>query len=437
MNGRQIVALTAALAVAAGGLITVEAQAARNGPPGLGTGITPVASGAITTAEMQALSPVPPPPSPWQAFATKVDAGPAIQFTGRSTGYMIEGQGPRPRVDGQLAAGFPPESWPGTSVVLTRDGGRHWAKSLTVAEGIWSIDFPSRYTGWAVGVAALYKTSDQGRSWTLAQEPAGTHLVEVRFDGKGHGIGLDTAGQVHASIDGGASWTPSEYGGPYLDICRSPGGEWLGADSGGRLWELGASPPKLAFTPGGAITRHLKAPQISLSCGSGTWEVIRQPAGLGPGFPQGVLVFDADRSGPFRMALSSGTLGADARGEALASSQTGFYLSAGYGGSAVVALRSARPGEVEVETLAHGGGVSSATVLGGLPDLDSLPAFMTSAIQGIALLPDGLGWLKVDAEIPSGGIQAPDPRRYLSLTFFTSDGGRNWRLLRRVAVNTT
>ena len=433
---RRIIVTTAAAAAGHVGAISIEAHPARNAPPGLGTGVTSGGSNGITEAEMEAVPAVPPLPSPWHAFATKVWAGPAIQFTGRSTGFMIEGQGPAPRTDERLAAGWPAESWPGTSVELTRDGGRHWAKSLTVPDGIWSIDFPSSAAGWAVGVTTLYKTSDQGRTWTALQEPTGTHLVEVRFDRQGRGIGLDTAGYMHTSADGGATWTAAASGGPYLDICTTPRGEWIGADGFGRLWEVGTPSPRLIFTPGKTVIRRLRAPQISLSCGGGTWESIRQPAGLGQGFPPGLLVFDSVGGGPFQPALSSGTLGVDARGSGLATLETGFTLTSGGGRSAVLAIRSAAPGKLEVVTLAPGGGVKSASTIAGLPDLDSLPAFMTSAIQGMALLPDGHGWLKVDAELPSGGIQAPDPHRYMSLAYFTSDGGRVWHLRRKAVIRT-
>ena len=393
-------------------------------------------SGTLTAAEMEALTPVPPPPSPWQLYATKVSVGPSVQLLGRSTGFAVEGQGPRPRLDDQLAAGFPPESWPGTFLAATYDGGSAWSTSLRVPAGIWSIDFPGAAKGWAVGVSAIYRTSDQGRSWSTAAEPPGTHLVEVRFDTRGRGLGLDTAGYLHSSVDGGGTWTAPLSAGPYLDLCLTHGETWLGADTAGRIWALAPSARSLVFSPPKQVVDHLQGAQVSLACAGGIWETIHQPSGMGPNYPAGFLAFASNRGHGFRLALSSGTLGLDARGEGLASLTTGFTLASGVGGSAIVATRSLLPGRLEVETLSPGGRVDSISLLRGMPDLDSLPAFMTSAVQGASVLATGFGWLKVDAEIPSGGIQAPDPGRYLSLTWFTSNGGRSWHLLRRVAVST-
>lgn len=427
--------MLAAVVVAIAGLVAYMERPSGIKQPGLARS-TADPSGTLTAAEMEALTPVPPPPSPWQAYATKVSVGPSVQLLGRSTGFAIEGQGPRPRLDDQLAAGFPPESWPGTSLAATYDGGKAWSTSLRVPAGIWSIDFPGAAEGWAAGVSALYRTGDQGRRWSAAAEPQGANLVEVRFDTRGHGLGLDTAGYLHSSVDGGDTWTTQLSGGPYLDLCLSHGDTWLGADTAGRIWAVAPSARSLVFSPPREVVDHLQGAQVSLACAGRTWETIRQPEGMGPNHPAGFLAFASSSGQGFRLALSSGTLGLDAHGEGLASLANGFTLASGVGGSAIVATGSLLPGRLEVETLSPAGRVASISPLRGMPDLDSLPAFMTSAVQGASVLASGFGWLKVDAEIPSGGIQAPDPGRYLSLTWSTPDGGRSWRLLRRVTVGT-
>lgn len=432
---RRMGALAATAAIAIAGWVAFAQHSAGARPPKLEGSASEASTGAISSAEMQALAPVPPIPSPWQPYATKVWAGPTIQFLGRRTGFIVEGQGPKPRVDGRLAAGFPPESWPGTSIAVTQDGGRRWMTTLQVPTGIWSIDIPGPAAAWAVGISSLYRTSDQGRSWRTVGEPKGTHLVEVRFDTKGRGLGIDSAGYAHLSIDAGDTWTTS-MSGPYLDACLTQKGSWLAADAKGRIWSVAPSTRGLAFSPTASVTNLLGEAQISLSCGSRIWETIRQPAGDGSAHPAGFLVFVSSGDQGYKVALSSGTLGADTRGEGLASLGTGFTLAAGDTGAAVVAARSILPGRIVVQTRTPGGRVTSTSVLRGPPDLDSLPAFMTSAIQGLAVLPSGFGWLKVDAEIPSGGIQAPDPDHYLSLTYLTSDGGRSWYLLRRLTVRT-
>lgn len=114
--------------------------------------------------------------------------------------------------------GFAVGFGPGGGVVLrTSDSGRTWSLADSIAGvELLGIDFPSSRTGWIVGrslaggQSVVLGTSDGGRTWRQAYRGGQYTLVQVRFDGPSVGwavgYGYGYAGVVVGTRDGGRTW---------------------------------------------------------------------------------------------------------------------------------------------------------------------------------------------------------------------------------------
>ncbi len=105
------------------------------------------------------------------------------------------------------------------TIVMTTDAGATWnlRTSGTSAE-LTSVWFSDASTGWAVGKAGvLVRSTDGGLSWAQQRALLGTtlNLECVRFVDARHGwiVGGTTGGFVARTRDGGATWTPTSFGG--------------------------------------------------------------------------------------------------------------------------------------------------------------------------------------------------------------------------------
>jgi O-acetyl-ADP-ribose deacetylase (regulator of RNase III) len=156
---------------------------------------------------------------------------------------MLTGRRASPSIDHFLSAAGG-ATWPGNGVALTRSGGRRWSQALSVPTGIWGLDaLPATPDVFAVGVTALYETSDDGTSWRRRGEPAGGPLVEVSFSSPSNGVGLTTLGRLVATSDGGRSWRRDASAGrlQLTSSCVSGGGSYLVSDATGTIWSLSRS----------------------------------------------------------------------------------------------------------------------------------------------------------------------------------------------------
>lgn len=146
------------------------------------------------------------PGDPWRAYWTSVNPGSSIDFVSARLGWRVTGQVFGPGIDGHLAAPVDVQvDWPGTSISATSDGGRTWSTVLTVATGIWGLDFVNRRVGYAVAVTSLRRTSDAGSHWQEVDEPAGHALVWVDFQTASDGFGLTSLGTLVRTTNGGSS----------------------------------------------------------------------------------------------------------------------------------------------------------------------------------------------------------------------------------------
>ncbi|HRK01010.1 MAG TPA: YCF48-related protein [Ignavibacteria bacterium] len=64
----------------------------------------------------------------------------------------------------------------------TTNGGENWTVVLTAGVTMWDVDFPTRHTGYAVGLnGRIYKSTDSGLNWTQQSGGTNTFLFSVDF----------------------------------------------------------------------------------------------------------------------------------------------------------------------------------------------------------------------------------------------------------------
>jgi photosystem II stability/assembly factor-like uncharacterized protein len=176
-------------------------------------------------------------------------------------------------------------------VLATTDGGRTWTAQYTGPAKIDEVDFTDASHGWAVGTNALLRTTDGGASWTALSEPC-EPIESVHFVTPNLGYAVAGGGQVWlsggvpaavgggellATTDGGASWTPVTgapaqvqtacFSGQEDGYLGTPGKVWHTTD-GGKSWSLAFTEPPLA------AGMHAQAPDTAvLECagGSAAW----------------------------------------------------------------------------------------------------------------------------------------------------------------------
>jgi photosystem II stability/assembly factor-like uncharacterized protein len=95
----------------------------------------------------------------------------------------------------------------------TRDGGRHWTRQLPgLKQRLQDMDFVSKDVGWVVGAAgAVYRTRDGGRTWNYVRLPTDETLGDVDFIDERTGwattvVAWGTPNAVYRTLDGGVSW---------------------------------------------------------------------------------------------------------------------------------------------------------------------------------------------------------------------------------------
>lgn len=141
----------------------------------------------------------------WTAQTTRRSGNPlgAVSFAGPTRGWAVDSRG------GVLAYGDPaPADAPGAP--------QGWIERFS-DPGVGSIDdmsFVDGGNGAALANGWVLTTTDGGATWTKRVSPSsvGTHGHIAMGDGRHIWIGGGSASQVHASADGGLSWTPQATG---------------------------------------------------------------------------------------------------------------------------------------------------------------------------------------------------------------------------------
>jgi hypothetical protein len=174
----------------------------------------------------------------WRAYETTVVPGGRLQFASIEVGYALSWAPTNGFDDNLSSPGGLILNWPSPSVLVTRDSGRHWRRSLSAPGGFWGVSVVSPSQAWAVGVTRLYRTLDGGQSWRRVGEPT-KPLVRVAFANTTTGVGLTTKGRLVVSSDGGSSWLPASWSGRGSALCASPSGAILLANQVGAIWRSG------------------------------------------------------------------------------------------------------------------------------------------------------------------------------------------------------
>ena len=220
-------------------------------PTGSGSAAPTTTSAPKVTASSTPSSTTPSPPTtvtdPWRAYWTSVNPGSAIDFVTAHMGWRLDGQVWGPRLDDNLGSGVVDNgsAWPGTSIAETTDGGRIWTTILRVSTGIWGMDLVSQEVGFAVGVTALFRTTDGGEHWQQVSEPAGHPLVWADFATSELGYGLTTTGTLVRTVDGASSWsstglaatgTAACFASAQVGYVADRSGAVYATHDGGRTW---------------------------------------------------------------------------------------------------------------------------------------------------------------------------------------------------------
>jgi photosystem II stability/assembly factor-like uncharacterized protein len=119
----------------------------------------------------------------------------AIVFTDVETGYAVGG--------GQFW--YPPSSV-GT-ILKTTDGGMTWNNSYPgLTHPLWSVQFPDKNTGYAVGFSSIYKTTNAGVSWDSLPVMNSYDLNSVFFTDSINGFMVADHGYIFKTVNGGSDW---------------------------------------------------------------------------------------------------------------------------------------------------------------------------------------------------------------------------------------
>ncbi|MBK8983179.1 MAG: hypothetical protein IPM38_12875 [Ignavibacteria bacterium] len=89
----------------------------------------------------------------------------------------------------------------------TTNGGENWSVVLTAGvNAMWEVNFPTRHTGYAVGLSGrIYKSTDAGMNWTQQSSGTNTFLFCLDFLDSLNGV-IGGATYVSKTTNGGMNW---------------------------------------------------------------------------------------------------------------------------------------------------------------------------------------------------------------------------------------
>jgi hypothetical protein len=360
---------------------------------------------------------------PGPEYETEVLPNGGVEIVSAQVGFALSGE-PSPGFDGGVGSpGGLDITWPSPSVLVTHDGARHWTRSLAAPTGFWGIDALNTNDVWAVGVTALYRSVDGGRTWQSAHE-ASKSLVRVAFTSPSAGFGLTVKGRLVQTVNAGESWTASSWHGQGFALCPMYGGAMLVADETGGIWRsAGGDSGWSQVAPGFAYIQQYYGWPTQLSCqGSNAVEMSSAfcEASCGGGFAVNVRqttddgfawqTTETEDGGP-NPTVSQPVSGLGELGDAVAVGVSGVCMVSGYG--------------IEEETI--GIVCPSPTGTGywkaALPYQPFGREREQATVQGIDFLNASTGWLVLD------GVRGQNSTVSARTEIWaTSNGGLTWRL---------
>jgi photosystem II stability/assembly factor-like uncharacterized protein len=99
------------------------------------------------------------------------------------------------------------------TILHTEDGGATWKSQNNSKGTFYSVNFPTRASGWAVGSGgAIWHTNDGGESWGGQTSGVTNDLTEVAFVGPEFGWAAGDEGTILHTEDGGSTWKKQNSG---------------------------------------------------------------------------------------------------------------------------------------------------------------------------------------------------------------------------------
>jgi photosystem II stability/assembly factor-like uncharacterized protein len=111
--------------------------------------------------------------------------------------------------------------------LVTGDGGVTWSYLEPQETGL-SLFFLNESVGWMVTAQGLWKSSDSGVSWKkLAAGPATEDVLRVYFLDEAHGWTVGRRKSIHATEDGGLTWSRVEAAGEVASDPQHTDYNWI------------------------------------------------------------------------------------------------------------------------------------------------------------------------------------------------------------------
>ncbi|MDP4197621.1 MAG: YCF48-related protein, partial [Bacteroidota bacterium] len=133
-------------------------------------------------------------------YAQWIVQNPSVQYDGLSSVYFLS------KYTGWAAGG--------TSIIKTTDGGNTWINQTSASpEFLRAICFADSNNGTAVGyMGTILTTTNSGNTWEFKSTGVFDQLLTgVTFSDKNNGIIISDIGIMYRSIDGGKSWLEHSY----------------------------------------------------------------------------------------------------------------------------------------------------------------------------------------------------------------------------------
>jgi photosystem II stability/assembly factor-like uncharacterized protein len=328
------------------------------------------------------------------------------------------------------------------TILVTTDGGAHWAARAAAPEadtswGYYSLNsvwFTDAQHGWAAGdYGLLTQTTDGGETWTPAARRTSENLRSVYFSDADHGVALGWEGAVLRTEDGGATWSLQNIGSPNVLTTTLCFGDaqtgWVMGTQYGAWPDTGALCCYVRQTTDGGATWAPPASYVTADLKDVSFVSRTQGWAVGE---NGTIMVTAD--GGEAWTTQAPPVAAGLNGVDFVDALTGWAV--GDGGTIVATVdggttwhQQPSPSGVSLRAVsfidaqrgwAAGGSTVLATDDGGLTWVDSSvnDGTWTPDIESVSFVNATHGWVAGYAPAQVGG----DP----GCVFATTDGGVTW-----------